>query len=180
MGKYPLSAPAMTALPANLQPGIAAARQHLIGIVRSLSMSAENGSSAIHAFVSSMGKRIDALANAWSVSRRIEAPRLQFPSSLDVALRDTELDETVIFASHRNTIVQQASQMEKLHASAKRTLDAADYALLRMRLELAEIAPGLVSSLPDLPVRPAYNPTTCRSASRSLTGTMPDHRDIAA
>lgn len=170
----------MTSLAASLQPGIAAARQHLLGIFRTLLESAENASGVIHAFVSSTGKEIDALANAWNASRRTRAPRLQFPSSLDVALKDTQPDEIVIFASHRNTIVQQASQMEKLHASAERTLDAADYALLRMRLELAEIAPGLVTSSPDLPERPANIPESYRSASRSLTSTMPVHRNIAA
>lgn len=180
MGKYPLSATDMTSARDSLQFKIAASLQLFDAISRLLFRNAETALGVIHSFVSSTPEKIADLANAWNERRRATAPLLQFPDSAAVGTRNAEPDDRAIFASRRNTVVQQALQMENLQARAGRSLDAADYALLRMRLELAEIAPSLVTELPDLLVEHGHALSRPRVAARSLRGTAPGHRNFAA
>lgn len=99
-----------------------------------------------HLSLMSVMDRITALGNAMRRRRPAAAPTLRFDGA---APRPHEPDSRRSFHDEGSSAIEHAQQLEDLQDAAAMRLDAAVYALSRLRLELAAVAPELVDSLPD-------------------------------
>jgi len=180
MRRFPSSVTAMALVPDSLQHRAAAFLQNFGVTFEAMLRRAEIAIGAIHSYISSAPEKIALLVNRWSGPRAGKARMLQFSDLSAVETEKAEPNEEAILANRRNLVVQQALHVEKLQASAGLSLDAADYTLLRMRLELAEIAPGLVTGLPDQLLTQDHASAGSPVPLHSYRSTMPDHRNLEA
>lgn len=131
-------------------------------------------------FISTVPDKVVALTNSLSRPRHdTTIPLLQFSDPPASDTMADELDDWAYFANRRDAVVQQASRLENLQDSAAKSLDAADYALVRMRLELAEIAPSLVTDLPTLLAHERCKSVSATLASRALIGPASARSNLA-
>lgn len=168
MGKYPSSAALIASGSSGLQPHIAASLKRFRDATRLLFQTAISFKSAAYQFISSAPGQAAALAGSLGRPRRASMPLLQFSVASASDTIVAEPDDWAKFASRRDAVVQQALRLEDLQASAAISLDAADYALLRMRLELIEIASSLVTDLPTVVAQDRYTSMSTVLAARAV------------
>lgn len=108
--------------------------------------------------------RARSLLQTFGWKRAAATPRLQFnvaapalPAIVDDEVTAPEADPWAEFDNVSTIATRQALHLAELHISATNCLDAADYALQRLKLELSAVAPDLVASLsiPSLPAESA-------------------------
>ncbi|WP_210165799.1 hypothetical protein [Candidatus Filomicrobium marinum] len=106
---------------------------------------------------SDIRQRAQSLLQACGWKRAPDTPRLQFDVAKPPAIvmdenAATETNPWVDFDEVSSMATQQALRLEELHTSATNCLDAADYALQRLKLELSAVAPNLVAGLDMTPL----------------------------
>lgn len=122
----------------------------------------------------------DALRRAYGPRRFTEAPLLRLEDDSSSQILAAEPDPWPGFIDCGSAGIQKALRLVDLHTSAARRLDAAEYALSGLRLDLAAVAPGLIGSLPDRPMHHPYKQARLAPIPPHIRDAAPPRRNLAA
>jgi hypothetical protein len=108
------------------------------------------------------------------------APTLRFDDELTCEYLTNEPEPWPGFADRGAMGVELAMHVIELHTGVAKRLDAAEYALVRLRLELEDVAPGLLgSSLPSTMHQPPARRRSNR-APPNVSRRLSAHNGLAA